>query len=242
MSDIEEETMQLSTAPPQKKEETNPLSSGLTLDDASLTETKQFKFNPLEKGKLTPQFIEVFTGYLAKGVPMSACSLYLGVSQGTAYNWFKEGKKELESLTPEQIASVDDPNELLSLKAKFYIECCKAKATPITELQDMLYDRAFEAGKEWIATYILERLCPETYNLKYKIQQDVSANVSANVVQFQFIGGRDTRSEEDLQFIDDQMNALADKYAERDLINVDENGELIDVTPDTEVSHESNDS
>lgn len=242
MSDSDED-MRISTAPPQEKKEVNPLSNGLTLDDASITETKALRPSPLEKGKLTPQFIEIFTGYLSKGVPMSACALYLGVTQGTAYKWFTDGKKELEEITPEQLAEAgDDPMSALSLKARFYIECCKAKAKPVTELQDMLYDRAFEAGKEWIATYILERLCPETYNLKYKIQQDVSANVSANVVQFQFIGGRDTRSDADLQFIDDQLNALADKYSERDLINVDDNGELIDVTPDTEVTHESNDS
>lgn len=65
----------------------------------------------------------------------------------------------------------------------------KARAMCVVEIHDMLYERAFESGKEWIATYILERQEPEKYNLKYKVQQEVNANVSANVVEFKFVDG-----------------------------------------------------
>ena len=67
---------------------------------------------------------------------------------------------------------------------------------------------------------MLERMLPETYNLKYKIQQDVSANVSANVVEFKFVDGPKSRSIEDQEFINQQMEDLKEKYSTNDIIDV----------------------
>ena len=82
----------------------------------------------------------------------------------------------------------------------------------------MLYERAFESGKEWIATYLLERTEPEKYNLKYKVQQEVNANVSANVVEFKFVDGMNARPAEEAEFIQEQVQALKDKYSEHDIV------------------------
>ena len=82
----------------------------------------------------------------------------------------------------------------------------------------MLYERAFESGKEWIATYILERQEPEKYNLKYKVQQEVNANVSANIVEFKFVDGINARPPDETEFITSQVEALKEKYKDHDIV------------------------
>lgn len=207
------------SSPDSKKKEENPLEQGMTLDDACLAIAK--RSGPIvgfgNTVKLTDKLIEQYVAYLERGTPMSACAMMVGVSQPTVYKWMKEGKAEIEGLTDEQLQSGD---YIPSMPAKFYLEVCKAKATPVCALQDMLYEKAFEAGKEWIATYLLERMCPESYNLKYKVQQEVSANVNANVVSFKFVDGPMARSETDREFIDSQLEALKEKYASSDIIDV----------------------
>lgn len=215
-----ETSLEASTPPSEdKKKDENPLLQGITLDDACLTKAKSAV--PKERGMLTPQLIERFAGYLSRGVPMSNCAMFLGVAQASAYSWFKQGQEEVDALDGQTIEDAGgDVASLVSLKGQFYLACCEAKSKPIVELQDMLYDRAFEAGKEWIATYILERMCPETYNLKYKIQQDVSANVNANVVEFKFVDGPESRSPDELEYLNTQMEALKEKYSASDIIDV----------------------
>lgn len=218
---MSDETSLEASVPPSedKKKDENPLLQGITLDDACLTKAKSAV--PKEKGNLTPQLIERFAGYLGRGVPMSNCAMFLGVGQTSAYTWFKQGQEEVDALDEQTIEDAGgDVASLVSLKGKFYLACCEARSKPIVELQDMLYDRAFEAGKEWIATYILERMCPETYNLKYKIQQDVSANVNANVVEFKFVDGPEARSPDELEYLNSQMEILKEKYASTDIIDV----------------------
>lgn len=207
------------SSPETKKKEENPLEQGMTLDDACNAIAKRAGPVPNFGNhiKLTDRLIEQYTAYLMRGTPMSACAMMVGVSQPTVYKWMKDGKAEIESLTDEELQS---PDYQPSMPAKFYLSVCKAKATPVCELQDMLYEKAFEAGKEWIATYLLERMCPESYNLKYKVQQEVSANVSANVVSFKFVDGPLARSETDREFIEGQLDALKEKYASSDIIDV----------------------
>lgn len=202
-----------------KKKDENPLEMGMTLDDACMVIAKR-AVPPANHGnvvKLTDNLIDKFTAYLENGTPMSVCAMMVGVSQNAVYRWMKEGRLEIESLTDDVLQSPDyEP----SMQAKFYLRICQSKATPVVNLQNMLYEKAFEAGKEWIATYLLERMCPESYNLKYKVQQEVSANVSANVVSFKFVDGPMARSETDREFIQGQLDALKDKYASSDIIDV----------------------
>jgi hypothetical protein len=85
--------------------------------------------------------------------------------------------------------SPDGIEGLVSLYGKFYLKSSRARSECVVNIHNMLYERAFESGKEWIATYLLERQEPEKYNLKYKVQQEVNANVSANIVEFKFVDG-----------------------------------------------------
>ena len=190
-----------------------------TLEDFCLDELKHGL--PMENIKLSIPVIESIVSNVERGVPLSVCAMYLGLSAVTVGNWFRKGQKEIEGISAEDWENCDgDYSKILSVYGLFYMKVCKARATPIINLQDCLYERAFEAGKEWIATYMLERMLPETYNLKYKIQQDVSANVSANVVEFKFVDGPKSRSIEDQEFINQQIEDLKEKYSTNDIIDV----------------------
>lgn len=202
----------------EEKEKLN-LAVTTTLEDFCLDELKHGR--PMENIKLSIPVIESIVSNVERGVPLSVCAMYLGLSAVTVGNWFRKGQKEIEGISADDWENCDgDYSKILSIYGLFYMKVCKARATPIINLQDCLYERAFEAGKEWIATYMLERMLPETYNLKYKIQQDVSANVSANVVEFKFVDGPKSRSEEDQDFINHQMEELKNKYSSNDVIDV----------------------
>lgn len=217
LPDVQEEQTE------EEKEKLN-LAVTTTLEDFCLDELKHGR--PMENIKLSIPVIESIVSNVERGVPLSVCAMYLGLSAVTVGNWFRKGQKEIEGISADDWDNCDgDYSKILSIYGLFYMKVCKARATPIINLQDCLYERAFEAGKEWIATYMLERMLPETYNLKYKIQQDVSANVSANVVEFKFVDGPKSRSEEDQDFINHQMEELKNKYSSND---------VIDVTPDNQ--------
>lgn len=156
---------------------------------------------------------------MSRGISLNTACLYAGIAPPTGYYWFKKGQEEVENLTDEEIQNSPDGIEgLVSLYGKFYLKASKARATCVVEIHDMLYERAFESGKEWIATYLLERQEPEKYNLKYKVQQEVNANVSANVVEFKFVDGMNSRPVDEANFINEQVEALKKKYSEHDII------------------------
>lgn len=202
-----------------EKEEDKPIVMEGSLDDTCYTIAKNAK--PVERGKLNEETISRFEALLSRGTPMSQCALYIGVPITTVTKWYKDGQDEVDRIPDDMIIDSENGLEsLVSLKGKFYLRCCAARAKPVIDLQDMLYEKAFESGKEWIATYILERMLPETYNLKYKVQQEVNSNVNANVVQFQFVDGIEARSEEDREYLHNTLEDLKEKYANNDIIDV----------------------
>ena len=84
----------------------------------------------------------------------------------------------------------------------------------------------YEPHNEWLMTYMLERLDPETFNLKYKATVANQNNNSGtqNFVQIQFINGLESRPKEEKEYIENALSQLQEKYA-------DKNGELTNVTP-----------
>lgn len=203
------------TAVAEKKDQ--PLTITGTLDESCMNLLKSSK--PTNRGKLDYSTICAISEQVSHGISLSTACLYAGVPPTTGLDWFNRGQEEVENLTDEQIqASPNGIDGLLSLYGQFYLKTSKARAMCVVEIHDMLYERAFESGKEWIATYILERQEPEKYNLKYKVQQEVNANVSANVVEFKFVDGMNQRPVEESEFINEQVEALKKKYSEHDII------------------------
>lgn len=208
-----EETMAVQT----KEEKEQPLTITGTLDEQCLQLLKNGK--PTNRGKLNYSTISMISEQVEHGISLTTACLYAGVQPTTAYQWFDQGQKEVEALTDEQIEQAPEGLEgLLTLKGLFYLKTCRQKANCVVQIHDMLYERAFESGKEWIATYILERQEPEKYNLKYKVQQEVNANVSANIVEFKFVDGVTARPADESEFIAEQVNALKNKYSEHDIV------------------------
>ena len=131
----------------------------------------------------------------------------------TYASWNRQ--EDFENLTDEDFEGIDDIDEVLSPKARFYLEVNRIKGDMVIELQSGLQEKALEGGKEWIATYILERTEPEFYNLKRKFQADVDADVKAtNTVQFELMDGFMARPEEDREFISKEMEDLEEIYKE----------------------------
>ena len=197
-----------------------------TLDESCITLLKNGK--PTNRGKLDYSTICAISEQISHGISMNTACLYAGIPPTTGYLWFKKGQEEVENLTDEEILSCPDGIEgLVGLYGKFYLKASKARANCVVEIHDMLYERAFESGKEWIATYLLERQEPEKYNLKYKVQQEVNANVTANVVEFKFVDGVSQRPVDEADFINEQVEALRKKYSDHDII-IDADQEIVE--------------
>ena len=188
-----------------------------TLDESCISLLKSSK--PTNRGKLDYSTICAIAEQVSHGISMNTACLYAGIPPTTGYLWFQKGQEEVEKLTDEEIMNCPDGIEgLVSLYGKFYLKASKARANCVVEIHDMLYERAFESGKEWIATYLLERQEPEKYNLKYKVQQEVNANVSANIVEFKFVDGMSARPVDEADFINEQVESLKNKYSEHDIV------------------------
>ena len=212
------------TAVVEKKDE--PLSITGTLDESCLTLLKSSK--PTNRGKLDLSTICAISEQVAHGISLSTACLYMGVPPTTGLDWFHKGQEEVEKLTDEEILQCPNGIEgLVSLYGLFYLKTSKSRAMCVVEIHDMLYERAFESGKEWIATYLLERQEPEKYNLKYKVQQEVNANVSANIVEFKFVDGMTARPPDETDFINEQVNSLKEKYREHDIV-IDANQTIVE--------------
>lgn len=200
-----------------EKDKEQPTEITGTLDETCVSLLKSSK--PTNRGKLDYSTICMIQEQVSHGISMNTACLYAGIPPTTGYMWFKNGQEEVEKLTDEDIMnSPGGIEDLVSMQGKFYLKASKARADCVVEVHNMLYERAFESGKEWIATYLLERQEPEKYNLKYKVQQEVNANVSANIVEFKFVDGMNARPVDEADFINRQIDELKEKYKEHDII------------------------
>jgi len=131
---------------------------------------------------------------LEKGVSLNTAACYAGVSPVTLRRWITEGLEDINNYTDEMCNSGID----LSDKGKFAIECMQRTSKAVVDMNDGLWDRAFETGKEWVSVWYLERLDPDKYNLKHKSESniDVNANISSEV-KFSFIDGESTYIKKD---------------------------------------------
>lgn len=196
-----------------------------SLDDMCMDALKSAK--PSDT-RLNRQNVEIIVENIERGISMTTAAMYIGISPSTLLNWFNDGKKEAECITDEEYYEADgNLEELLSLKGQLYLDITKARSKCIVEIHTSLYERSFEAGKEWIATYLLERQEPEKYNLKYKAQQEINANAHAKIVEFRFINGMESRNEEDINVIKSMMSELETQYSNSDIItDSDEDDDL----------------
>jgi len=185
------------------------------LDDFCLATIK--KANP-KSSKLTLENVTTIIENVGRGVSIPNSAMYVGISPFTLTRWFKEGCEEFENITEEEVENADgDLESLLSLKGLLYLGICKSRAKCVVDIHSSLYDRSFEAGKEYVAMYLLERQEPEKYNLKFKVQQELNANVQASPVEFRFLNGMEARGNDDMESIKSTMKDLKKQYSDRDI-------------------------
>ena len=186
----------------------------LPIDEALVKDMKAM--NPKsDKGLFREDILRAIYNALSHGVSLNMACNAARVPPALARKWLKQGQEDFENLTDEDFEGIDDIDEVLSPKARFYLEVNRIKGDMVIELQSGLQEKALEGGKEWIATYILERTEPEFYNLKRKFQADVDADVKAtNTVQFELMDGFMARPEEDREFISKEMEDLEEIYKE----------------------------
>lgn len=173
---------------------------------------------PKQDWKLTDETVENIRHNLAHGVPIEACAACVCVTPQTLHKWLKKGMEEIMNLPAEEC---EDPTALISNVSpygKLFLAQLQAKGTLQAEIMDAIHDRMFEQHNEWLLTYLLERLDPETYNLKYKAEKmkaENNRNVNLgtqNFVNIQFVNGMEGRSEEDKKFLRDSLAQLHAKW------------------------------
>lgn len=185
----------------------------LPIDEALVREMRTMDPKS-DKGLFREPILQAIYRALSVGVSLNMAANAARVPPALVRKWLKQGQKEFEELTDEDFENVDDIDEVLTPKAKFYLEINRVKGESVIELQTGLHEKALEGGKEWLATYILERAEPEYYNLKRKFEANVDADVKAtNTVQFELMDGFQARPEEDREYILEEMEKLDQQYA-----------------------------
>lgn len=167
---------------------------------------------------LTPSKIDTILDHVRQGMSLSTAGASVGVLPSTLGTYLADGKKDYESLTDEDFEAVDDPDDALSEKAKFFIQVSQARGECIIHLQNILIDKAGENGKEWIPQWLLQVMEPETYSLKFrteKMKLDAKAQEGHSAVgriEFVFIDGFDSREDEEKEIINNRLQELEDKW------------------------------
>lgn len=180
---------------------------------------------PKQDWKLTDDTVDAICENLAKGVPIEACAACVYVTPHTLNRWLQKGKEEVCNLTEEQLDSSDNILSLLSPYGKLFLRQAQAKGHLMVTIMDAIYDKMFEQHNEWLLTYLAERLDPETFNLKYKMEKmKVEAGAIApntqNFVNITFVNGMESRSPEEIDFLKNSLDNLSRKYGEKHMINV----------------------
>lgn len=207
----------LPTLPKDEEEEEFSYDLSKTLDENYLAQIRSCV--PLKTMRmLTPVKIDTILEHVKNGMSLSTAGASVGVVPTTLGSYLADGKKEYEALTDEDFEGVENPEDVLTEKAKFFIQVSQAKGECIVTLQNILMDKASEAGKEWIPQWLLQVLEPETYSLKFrtekmKLEAKAQETLSAvGKIEFVFIDGFGGRPEEERDYINDKLNELEDKW------------------------------
>lgn len=146
---------------------------------------------------------------LEKGSSLDMAARYAMVSPAALKKYIDEGMEEASKYTEEMYNN----GEELSRKALFAVECMQRMAKATVEMGSEFYDRCFESGNTHLMMWWLERLEPDRYHLKRKVESQNTTNINSNaVVEFRFTAPQVVRSDEDNALYEGRMRTLNDKY------------------------------
>ena len=175
---------------------------------------------PKADWKLTDEIVENICHNLGRGVPIEACAACVCVTPHTLKNWLKKGQDEVCNLTQEEVDGAENILDILSPYGKLFLRQAQAKGNLLATIMDAICDRMFEQHNEWLLTYLAERIDPETFNLKYKTEMKKIDNTNVNTgtqnfVNITFVNGMDGRPADEVQFLQDSLAHLKEKYANK---------------------------
>lgn len=201
----------------EEDEEENTYDFSKTLDENYLAQIRScVPFKTMRM--LTPLKIDTILEHVRNGMSLSTAGASVGVVPSTLGSYLADGKREYEAMTDEDFEGFDDPEDALTEKARFFIQVAQAKGECIVTLQNILMDKASEAGKEWIPQWLLQVMEPETYSLKYrtekmKLEAKAQETLSAvGKIEFVFIDGFASRAEDEKDYIDEKLSELENKW------------------------------
>ena len=175
---------------------------------------------PKADWKLTDEVVENICHNLGHGVPIEACAACVCVTPATLNTWLKKGQDEVCNLSQEEVDGAENILDILSPYGKLFLRQAQAKGQLMATIMDAIYDRMFEQHNEWLLTYLAERLDPETFNLKYKTEMKKidTTNVNTgtqNFVNITFVNGMDGRPPEEVEYLQNSLAHLKEKYADK---------------------------
>ena len=159
--------------------------------------------------KMSDEVQILILNVLEKGSSLDTAARYAMVSPGALKKYIDDGMEESSAYTEEMYNNGVE----LSRKALFAVECMQRMAKATVEMSSEVSDRCFESGNTHLMMWWLDRLDPDKYHLKKKVESQNTTNINSNaVVEFKFTAPQVVRSDEDNELYTSRMKSLNDKY------------------------------
>lgn len=179
--------------------------------DLEIVEQFRSTYAGLVQGKITPEAEMTILNVLEKGVSLETAASYALVSPAALKKYLEEGFQEANEYTQEMY----DAGIELSPRAKFAMECMQRASSATVNMAVEFYDRCQEPGKEHLMLWMLERLDPQKYHLKKKVETNTNIDMNTHsVVEFKFQSPASMRPVEDTKLYDEKLDKLKQIYGD----------------------------
>lgn len=180
--------------------------------DLEIIEQFRSTYAGLIQGRITPEAKTTILNVLEKGVSLETAACYAMVTPAALKRYLEEGFQEANEYTQEMY----EQGVELSDKARFAMECMQRASTASVNMTTEFYERCMEPGKEHLMLWMLERLDPNRFHLKKKVETNTNVDVNAHsVVEFKFVSPQMVRTAQDTQNLNDRLDNLKRIYPEK---------------------------
>lgn len=179
--------------------------------DLEIIEQFRSTYAGLIQGRITPEAEITILNVLEKGVSLETAASYAMVTPAALKKYLEEGFQEANEYTQEMYEQGIE----LSDKAKFAMECMQRASSATVTMTTEFYERCMEPGKEHLMLWMLERLDPNRFHLKKKVETNTNIDMNAHsVVEFKFQTPSAVRPAEDTKLYDEKLGKLKQQYGD----------------------------
>ena len=179
--------------------------------DLEIVEQFRSTYAGLIQGKITHEAQLTILNVLEKGVSLETAASYAMVTPAALKKYLEEGFQEANDYTQEMYEQGIE----LSDKAKFAMECMQRASSASVNMTTEFYERCMEPGKEHLMLWMLERLDPNRFHLKKKVETNTNIDMNTHsVVEFKFQAPSAVRPVEDTKLYDEKLGKLKQIYGE----------------------------